>query len=204
MTHPSTPTARRVKADKHDYKPSPGLGLGCVDANARLHAFTVSFQMTASAWFDPTVNGPLGADGKDWNKLGGYSYAQLLSPSTWPKNRNSAIMAWRPINIQNMFEYCLYLNDGEGGFSTSEPALVGIHEIITANVVVFEDREKLTNNIALYVKSFINGSYVNLGDMSHQSMSLNILKPLKYRIGTWFGGNRTAPVSNQIHVDLDE
>lgn len=195
-------TARSVDKGKHDYKPSAGLNLGLIKRDARLHAFTVTFSLTEAAWFNPTDKGPIGTDGKDWNKIGGYSYARLFSPSSWPKNRNAVLVGWRPTVLPGVFEYCLYVNDADGGFTASEPIVVAANELVTASIVVFADR--MQGNIALHSAHIRDGVRLILERTTYRSLTAQVLLPIKYRVGTWFGGNRTAPHDHVIHVDTTD
>ena len=170
---------RIVNKGKHDYTPGhKGVGF-------KNEGYTVIFNIPESAWFDPTSNGPIQSDGKDWNKIAGVSFINPFNPSTWPKNVNSALIAWRPAIEYGWFEVCAYTNDHKGKWTTSEPILIEGGKGGAATVDVGRRDVKYT----LQGKTF-----------THK----NSLKRsrLTIAVGPWFGGNRTAPNRHYIFTDF--
>jgi len=164
------------KLGKHDYKPGHGSFI-----SFRNKGFEMVFSLPASAWFDPTSDGPLGSDGKDWNKVGGVSFINPFKPWTWRKNSNSAMIAWRPNKTFGLFEVCAYTNDEKGRHDTSSAILVGAGVGIGATVNVARKS----------VKYYLQGK-------EHEAKINRAL--ITTSVGPWFGGNRRSPVTHTINT----
>lgn len=175
-------TAHRVQDGDHDYVPGHGFSL-----ERKVIGFDFVLSLPASAWFDPSEEGPLGRDGKDWNKAGGISYLSLWRPGTYPKNRHAALVGMRPGTSPQTFEVCAYTNDAEGSWETG-PAMT----FVTGDTV--------------YVSARIEEGQVTyrLTTPSETQTTVHRLEPLAYAVpvGPWFGGNRESPVSHEVHTRL--
>ena len=151
-----------VQEGDHDFTPSPlplpGAGRS-FEGTARLHA---------SCWYDV-----LGVDNGDWNKLAGvYRFADVV------KNKNSFILAWRPLTtINNRFELCLYENiDG-----ANVPHDSAIYQVNGGQLFRFR-LEEINGKYSMYVDNNLLGTQRN--DITYNWIG---------RISAWFGGNQSAP-----------
>ena len=167
------PRLRRytVQEGDHDFTPSPfpipGEGR-TLEGAARLHA---------SCWYDV-----LGVDNADWNKLAGvYRIADVV------KNKNSFILAWRPLNaIKNRFELCLYENiDG-----ANVPHDSAIYQVNGGQLFRFK-LEETNGKYKLYVDNNLLGTQRN--DVTYNWIG---------KISAWFGGNQSAPWTMILEMDF--
>ena len=158
------PRLRRytVQEGDHDFTPSPlpipGEGR-TIEGAARLHA---------SCWYDV-----LGVDNGDWNKLiGAYRFADVV------KNKNSFILAWRPLNmIKNRFELCLYENiDG-----ANVPHDSAIYQVNGGQLFRFR-LEEVNGKYSMYVDDNLLGTQRN--EVTYKWIGI---------VSAWFGGNQSAP-----------
>lgn len=168
-----------VREGRHNYTPGHGNFPKCKNGG-----FDLKLMIPPSAYFDPTKDGPLGVDGKDWNKAAGISFIHPLKPSTWRKNAASAIIAWRPNEVPGMFELAAYTNDNKAKWTVSEPILVAAYEIL--NIEVRVDDDVVTYNI-------------KKKEFKHKIEQSRWCIP----IGPWFGGNRKSPNDHYLHAKMN-
>lgn len=171
-TDPIEPRLRRYTAQEgsHDFTPSP-LPIPSIgktfEGTARIHA---------SCWYDV-----LGSDNADWNKLAGvYRFADIV------KNKNSFILAWRPLSkIKNRFELCLYENiDG-----ANVPHDSAIYQVNGGQLFRFK-LEYLKGKYSIYVDGNLLGKQQN--DITYNRIG---------KISAWFGGNQPAPWTMWLEMD---
>jgi len=164
---------------KHNYKPGHGNF-----PSFKNKGFAMLFSIPKTAWFDPTENGPIGRDGKDWNKVGGVSFINPFQPKTWRKNASSAMIAWRPSERTGLFEVCAYTNDKSRKGTLSPIQTVKAGEVVG-----------VTCNIGRRsVKYYLQG-----WEAEHKINRTRICVP----VGPWFGGNRKSPITHTITTDFD-
>lgn len=158
------------KAGQHDFKPSP------VPFPFAAKTMTGWARMDSSCWYND-----LGEDTKDWNKLAGvYRWADVV------KNKNSFILAWRPDQLRNVFQLCLYENiDG-----ANRPHESAIYKVRAGEGFTFWLQES-SGKYALW----INGTYLDDQDNDMQFKTVG-------KISAWFGGNRTAPHDMSLQMDF--
>jgi len=151
-----------VTQGRHDFTPSPLP----IPTNAK--SFSGSARFHASCWYNS-----LGVDNQDWNKLAGvYRFADVV------KNKNSFILAWRPLTTTpNRFELCLYENI-EGANVPHDSA---IYQVSGGELFDF-DLVYTNGKYSLYVNDNLLGTQRN--DLRYTWIS---------KISAWFGGNQTAP-----------
>ena len=179
---PAQLTPHEVQAGNHDYRPGHGFSL-----DRRVSGFDLALSLPASAWFDPSARGPLGRDGKDWNKAGGISYLSLWRPGSYPKNRSSALVGMRPAEGPGTFEVCAYTNAADGSWETGE-------------VLVFSAGD------TVYVSARLREGKVTyrIGTTALSQTTVHPLEPLTYAVpvGPWFGGNRESPSDHRVYTRL--
>ena len=178
------PQRHDVKAGKHDYKPGHGLGLRF---GAHGKHMTVTLALPAEAWFDPTERGPIGTDGADWNKVGGFSFLNLHQPKTWKKNSMAAMVAWRPAPDSFRFELALYINRADATWLIVPVAQVGPDEVKRYRLSAYGTSVQLYD--FTIPRTFVGAE----GIQGH----------LRVNVGPWFGGNRQAPLDSWIYSDAD-
>jgi len=167
-TKPET-TLYICKARQHDFKPSPvpfPFGAKTLTGWARLDS---------SCWYND-----LGEDNADWNKLAGvYRWADVV------KNKNSFILAWRPDQLRNVFQLCLYENIS----GANVPHESAIYKVRAGEGFTFWFQES-SGKYALW----INGTY--LDDQEND--------PFKTvgKVSAWFGGNRTREYDMSLQMDF--
>ena len=171
-----------VEAGDHDYAPGHGFSL-----NRRVIGFDFAFSLPETAWFDPSDDGPLGNDGKDWNKAGGISYLSLWRPATYPKNRSAALVGIRPAPEPGIFEVCAYTNAADGSWETGNMLAfsAGDTVFVSARIVKGKVSYRITTPLA-------------------SETTEHRLEPLTYAVpvGPWFGGNRESPIGHRIFTRL--
>lgn len=160
-----------VQEGSHDFTPSPFPK----PSNAK--TFKGQARIHASCWYDV-----LGVDNADWNKLAGvYRFADVV------KNKNSFILAWRPLNaIKNRFELCLYENiDG-----ANVPHDSAIYQVSGGQLFDFE-LVYTNNKYSMYVDGNLLGTQRN--DVTYNWIA---------KISAWFGGNQSAPWTMWLEMDF--
>ncbi len=174
--------AHLVQAGAHDYAPGHGFSL-----NKGVIGFNFAVALPETAWFDPSVDGPLGRDGRDWNKAGGVSYLSLWRPGTYPKNRHAALLGMRPGTTPGRFEVCAYTNDAEGSWVTG-----AILDVSAGDTV--------------YVSARIKEGQLTyrLTTPTERQTTVHRFEPLPYAVpvGPWFGGNRESPIRHRVYTQL--
>lgn len=168
-----------VRQGRHDYSP----GHGNLPCRAK-SSFGLTFSIGADAWFDPSQKGPIGRDGKDWNKLGGYSYFSPFRPRTWAKNASAALIGWRPSDQPGRFEISAYTNDAKKGWRVTPVMTVKADEVIHVEVIVR--------------RPSVTYKFDGKEAVVHPFRPWGWCLP----VGPWFGGNRTAPVAHTISTYL--
>jgi aromatic ring-cleaving dioxygenase len=103
------------------------------------------------------------------------------------KNKNSFILAWRPLNaINNRFELCLYENiDG-----ANVPHDSAIYQVSGGQLFDFE-LVYTNNKYSLYVDGNLLGTQRN--DVTYNWIA---------KISAWFGGNQSAPWTMWLEMDF--
>lgn len=167
-------TTHKCLKGKENYKPGHGDIPGF-----RNKGFTLLFDIPKTAWFDPTDTGPIGSDGKDWNKLAGMSFIHPLMPWTWIKNSNSAMIAWRPAETKGWFEVTAYTNDVRTRHVSGKPILVEGGKGGAATVTV----NRRSVDYDLQGHSF-----------THKIKRWAIAVP----VGPSFGGNKKSPLTHFV------
>ena len=172
-----------VRAGKHDFDGGYGLDLSRI-GDGEEQSFTMRFSLDSAAWFDPRGAGPLGRDGKDWNKLGGLSYFSLGSFGTYKKNANAALIGWRPAEEPYRFEWCLYVNPAPDAGRRFAYAQAG--ETLTADEAVCVRVDILTDRVTATCAS---GTH----DFADLSLPYAIRRRWRVNVSPWFGGSLPAP-----------
>ena len=209
-----------VERGKSDFKPGHGLGFRFMNdfkvrLSDRIKLFECQATLYESGWFDSSDSGPIGRDGKDWNKLAGVSF-MTLNPKTWPKNRNSVLIGFRPGGtVENKtWEVALYVNDKVGGFKFSDPIKLPI-EAPGVSMELVEFLGAGGDNVSPCVSRLLGvyGAYVQdeyhfyLTDGEHEVSVFtdDVLTEacMRVKVGPWFGGNRKAPKNIAICAKLD-
>jgi len=132
-----------VQEGSHDFTPSP------FPAPSNAKTFKGQARIHASCWYDV-----LGVDNNDWNKLAGvYRFADVV------KNKNSFILAWRPLNaIKNRFELCLYENiDG-----ANVPHDSAIYQVAAANCSTLSWYTPTTNTACTWMETYLEHNETTL------------------------------------------
>ncbi|CAH1002360.1 hypothetical protein LEM8419_03267 [Neolewinella maritima] len=171
-----------VRAGAHDYSPGHGFSL-----TRGVVGFELTFFLPESAWFDPSDEGPLGRDGKDWNKVGGISYLSLWRPGTYPKNRHAVLVGMRPGLTPGDFEVCAYTNAADGSWEAGPSVAITAGDTVHVEARIEQDQ-------VTYLLTTASGSQT----------TVHRFEPLTYAVpvGPWFGGNRESPISHQVHTRL--
>jgi hypothetical protein len=172
-----------VQRGSHDYKPGHGLQLKGTRSGYNLQGI-----IPTEAWYDPSIVGPLGSDGRDINKLGGVSTFSFFRPVSLAKNRNSALVGWRPADQVGFFEVYAYTNDRKGGFKADLLGTVEGYQFFTVRCDI-QRRDRTVTYQLIELQAFVKHdlrAFVN-----------------QVNVGPWFGGNRTAPfksylIANQV------
>ena len=151
--------------------------------------FELSLKLPPDAHFDPTPDGPLQRDGRDFNKAGGLSYFSPWRPGTWRMNAAAAMIAWRPAPGGD-FEWCLYVNHADASFAFSEPQPLAAGACLTATVVIGKDCVTATYRTP-------DGRPASL------SIPADILLARRIPVSPWFGGNREAPQDITLYTHLE-
>lgn len=144
--------------------------------------FELAARFTPSCWWPETPENR--EDREDWNKLKGLTYF------FGPNNRRSAMIAWRPGKVENVFELTAYTNDKRGGWKTSgNPALVHAGEVFYASCWIGK------RDVSYAVTTFGNTSpYIHPWDAPWLKV---------YReVGTWIGGSGVAPQEMELDIDF--
>lgn len=175
---------RTVRQGQHDYSGKRHR----FDAFARdVRSVEVRFRIPREAWFDPTEDGPIQRDGKDWNKVGGISYVKPLKWRTWFKNSCAAMIAWRPAETAARFEVCLYVNREDRTWDTSPAVEIAAGVDVEAVVLV--------QGVSVVSASLAGAfAWTDVNPYSIRGVSA-------MEVGTWFGGNRPAPHQHSLYVD---
>ena len=154
--------------------------------NIYIYIYIFLFNRTG-AWFDPSTQGPLGTDGKDWNKLAGVSTFSYFRPSSWAKNKNSALVAWRPDPERERYQLAAYTNDRRGGFEFVPLMTVDALEYFEIRVDI-QRRDRTVSYQVADRRVFV-------------SMPLRVYSK-QLPVGPWFGGNRTSPNTHTILCEM--
>lgn len=170
LDYPAQLRRYTVQEGSHDFTPSP------LPIPGEAKTFKGSARIHASCWYNV-----LGVDNDDWNKLAGvYRFADVV------KNKNSFILAWRPLNgIKNRFELCLYENI-EGANVPHDSA---IYQVNSGQLFTFE-LIYTNNKYSLYVDGNLLGTQRN--DIKYNWIA---------KLSAWFGGNQTAPWTMFLEMD---
>ena len=175
-------TTHRVATGDHDYLPGHATPF-----SRDVAGFEFTFCLPATAWFDPTAKGPIQRDGKDWNKAGGISYYSYWRPSSYPKNRRSALVATRPGRKAGTFQVCAYTNDASGGWRTGEALTFAAGDTVRVRATVDDGR-------VTYRIRTPGAEQTTVHPLATLSRAV--------AVGPWFGGNRTSPLARSIATDL--
>ena len=140
----------------------------------RASGFSIACRLTESCWWSPE-DWEGDRDRADWNKLKGITYAFSAN------NKCSAMIAWRPGKLENVFEITAYTNDRHGGWTvTGTPVEVYAGEVFYCSARVYDDAVR-------YEISY----YGNINEYTHP-FRRPWLK-LYRETGTWIGGENNEP-----------
>ena len=166
-----------VDQDRKDFSPGHRR-----DFHRDPEGFTLRLMFDGGSWFDPTPNGPLGRDGKDWNKAGGLTTFHPWKWWTWKNNASAALVGFRPHNTPGMWEIAGYVNDEHGGHRAE---LLGIVGSSTETRVVC----KIGSKRADYY-------------LGERTVRLPFdPQPFAYAVGPWFGGTLPAHLPFTLYAE---
>lgn len=201
-----------VKSGNHDFDKNHGwwpIGLRKLrywyQSNIYCNLFTV-MDVDIDGWFNPGADGPIQIDGKDWNKLCGVTFFNIWRPLTWPKNRNSVMVGFRPTKHEGLWELGLYVNHADGSFDFKAlEHSEGQSFIFHKSYGVLVDLKKDNNGRGMVTASvMMKDSFTGMKSQLYMKGLSDLLDSrwtLGMHVGPWFGGNRKAP--NAISIDMD-
>lgn len=195
----------KVKKGKHDFKPGSGLSFWTgdhsistkyIDSGGSLELFSIKCEFQEDCWFDPSPEGPIQRDGKDINKLGGLSCGNLFSPKTWPKNRNSILVGFRPAEVKGLIELHGYVNFEDGSHNSIFLGAVdtGENVVVTASLMKQKGRD-LEASFHTSTKS-----YVGVENIPFSIVDQGGFFDFTVTVDPWFGGNRKSPQEMSLFV----
>lgn len=140
----------------------------------RASGFRLACRLEPSCWWS-AEDWEGDRDRADWNKLKGITWAFSAN------NKCSAMTAWRPGKLENVFEITAYTNDRRGGWTiTGDPVEVYAGEVFYCDVTIFDDAVRYEvsyfGNVTEYVHPW------------HRPWL-----PYYRETGTWIGGEDNSP-----------
>lgn len=157
-----------IEAGKQNFRPGESI-LPYFSVNG----FEIWAVFDSSAWYS-LEEWEGDSDWYDWNKLKGFS--NMLSP----KNKQTAMYAWRPDTRAYTIQVAAYTNDRRGGWTVGPPALIPCGQ-------TFHGKVNWLSRKAIYEYGEV-AAYSKKEIIEHE-----VKRPfIAIETGTWMGGANNA------------
>lgn len=178
------PTVRNVVA-AGEHRSLPGIAREVTSATGGPgEGFAARLTISAGSWFDPSDDGPIQRDGRDWNKLAGLHWTTGFA--TVANHRNSALLAYRPAPSPDSFELAFYQNPPADGFRADALGTVAADSAVEVVARCTAGTWTLHTTLAADTLTVVS-------EVDRDAW-------VRWNVNTWFGGNRVAPVRQEVSI----
>lgn len=164
-----------IKAGKQNFKPREPIFPRCAKG------FEIKALLDKSCWWS-SEDWQGDRDRQDWNKLAGITSAFSAN------NKRSAMIAWRPADVENTFLLTAYTNDRAGGFEAGMSGMSAIAvkagERFRAQCYIAEELFRHEAEYKIFTTS---------GELWCNHRFDAPWLPLYRQVGTWMGGADNSP-----------